>query len=345
MTSPSSRLRTRPPRPAFTLTEMLIVIALVAILVALAVTALNRLRGAGQQTVSLATLRQLSAAYVTYAEDNEFVLMPGYLDEDTNVDFNLGITARLKEGTLLDQCNSDGICDAGSYVWRLAPYLDFNWVALYTDLANNAVTSRLEDEYQRGVYGPGTAAPGDIGISERPAYGLNSIFLGGDAVHGDAQTIDLNPWNAAANGTPTIAATRLSQVKNPSRVIVFAPASKADAGGAATDSPYEGLSPELTFAGTSLGFSEIRPPYTILNSGTWENAQWTFDASGVAKTPAGDYAGEGAGLPIIRTRAKDTIPVGHLDGSATLEQLSELAFDMTRWSPTEITRKPTNPNG
>jgi hypothetical protein len=322
---------------------MLIVIALVAILVALAVAALNRLRGAGQQTTSLATLAQLSRAYVSYAEDNEFVLMPGYLDEDTNADLNLGITVRLKDGTLLDQCNANGICDASSYVWRLAPWMDHNWFAMYADLANDAVTSRLEEEYQRGVFGPGTAQPGDIGISHRPAYGLNSIFLGGDSAHGDAATLALNPWNASPG--QSIAATRMSQVKNPARLIVFAPASKADPGAAVPGQPYEPLNTELTFAGTSLGFSQITPPYTILNGDTWENAQWTFDASGVAKTANGDYGGEGAGLPIIRTRAKDTIPVGHLDGSATLEQLSELAFDMTRWSPFEVARRATNPGG
>ena len=64
----------------------------------------------------------------------------------------------------------------------------------------------------------------------------------------------------------------------------------------------------------------------------------------VEKTPpTGVYADPpGAGLPIVRN-GNDLIAVGLLDGSASLEQASNLSRDMRRWSPFEVGSRQTAP--
>ncbi len=55
---------------AFTLIELLVVVAIIALLVTLAVPAVTKVMGGGQQTASANNLRQLYTAFMAYASDN-----------------------------------------------------------------------------------------------------------------------------------------------------------------------------------------------------------------------------------------------------------------------------------
>ena len=324
---------------AFSLLELLVSIAIMMVLVGLLLVSLRPVRAAATRTDSMNALKQMALAYNQYSDDHRKRLMPGYIGADL---FEPGqpfenLIVKLPDGTPLDQCDSD-ICDAGSYVWRLAPYVDHAWETFFTDTRDQGLLSKLAAEYGCGIYGPGSAAgpvlcPNigiSIGISERPAYGLNSIFVGGDSVHGGSGVTPFNPWNTSGNDP--IAATRFSEVKNPSRLILFAPTAKADPSGAAV---YE--DPEL-------GFCELRPPYLELDptANTWINSQWTVGVGGlVEQTALGQYV-DGAGLPIARS-GKNLMPVAHLDGSAIVEQISDISRDMRRWDPFEVGRRVTVP--
>ena len=58
--------------------------------------------------------------------------------------------------------------------------------------------------------------------SRTPAFGMNSIFVGGDSKHGGNYVTSRNPWTGSAG--EVLAATRMSEVKNPSKLIVSSPA-------------------------------------------------------------------------------------------------------------------------
>ncbi|HUV63653.1 MAG TPA: prepilin-type N-terminal cleavage/methylation domain-containing protein, partial [Sedimentisphaerales bacterium] len=63
----------RPSRrlTGFTLIELLVVIAIIAILMGILMPALRRVREQGQRAVCLSTLKQLTLAWIMYADDND----------------------------------------------------------------------------------------------------------------------------------------------------------------------------------------------------------------------------------------------------------------------------------
>lgn len=306
---------------AFSLLELLVSIAIIMVLVGLLLVSLRGVKAAATRTDSLNSLREMSLAYSQYSDEHRKRLMPGYIGEGLFADGELfeNLIVKLPAGEVFDPE------DAQSYVWRLAPYVDYAWETFFTDTRDQGLLSELEAEFGNEVYGPGTANGTEIGISERPAYGLNSIFVGGDSVHGGPEVTPFNPWNTPGNDP--IAATRFSEVKNPSRLIIFGPTAKAGTGNEVYEDP-------------ELGFCELRPPYTVLDGDTWTNMQWFVGVNyEVTRHTDGDY-GNGAGLPIARA-GKDQIPLAHLDGSATVEQIVNVSRDMRRWDPFEVGRRVT----
>ncbi len=294
----------------FTLIELMVVIAIIVLLVTLVAVSLKSVRGSARRTVSLNGLKQIMVAYRTYSDDNRGQLLPGYIGADLfapNEPFE-NLRVILPDGTNLQPE------DKQSYVWRLAPYVGNAWEVFYTELHDAGVMAELDAEYSSGVYGPsGNSVTG--GISERPTYGLNSIFVGGDSVHGGSYATDRHPWQT---DNPVIAATRFTQVKNPARLIVFGATAKADASGA------------MVYDDESLGFCELRPPFLDESSGAWIDPQWIVGASGLIEGTSTDQYG--TGIPIDR-RGEALVPVAHLDGSAEAVSLADLSADMRMWNP------------
>ena len=64
-------------RRAFTLIELLVVIAIIAVLMAVLMPALHRAREQGRRAACLSNLKQLSLAWIMYADDNGDVLVNG----------------------------------------------------------------------------------------------------------------------------------------------------------------------------------------------------------------------------------------------------------------------------
>jgi type II secretory pathway pseudopilin PulG len=334
-------------RTAFTLLELLVAIAVVMLLVVIVTVSLKTLRGSADRTRSLQALRNMSLAYSSYTTDHKMRLMPGYARLEQFIPTTLpppltppcgalGLSGQLPDGTALNWQNWDcggNVCDGSSYVWRLSPYADHAWMSFFTDLRDRGTRSRIQVAFDEGHFGPSN--PGSIpgGLSERPSFGMNSIFVGGDIVHGGDYVTDRNPW-CPDFPDDVLAATRLSEVKNPRKLIVFAPAARAG----------QGPSGEAVYEEPELGFCELRPPYLEFDQGTqtWIQGQWKVGQRGLVEHLPTIELDAGCGLPIDRI-GSGVVPVSNLDGSADLIGLPELWRDMTRWSPREFRAHVTGP--
>lgn len=74
-------------RRAFTLIELLVVIAIIAILMAILMPALHRAREQGRRAVCLGNLKQLSLAWIMYADDNDDRLVNGAAGSHADYDW------------------------------------------------------------------------------------------------------------------------------------------------------------------------------------------------------------------------------------------------------------------
>lgn len=93
-------------RDGFTLIELLVVIAIIAVLMAILMPALNRVKEQGKRATCLSNLKQLTLAWIMYADDNDDKLVNGDSGE-YNIhpnetpwvlqDWAAGMTARQKE--------------------------------------------------------------------------------------------------------------------------------------------------------------------------------------------------------------------------------------------------------
>ncbi|MFO0874596.1 MAG: hypothetical protein U0575_11585 [Phycisphaerales bacterium] len=277
-------------RAAFTLIELLVVIAVIVLVVSLLLVAIAAARSAASRAGDVSTLRQLAAAHAAYANDHTQRLLPGYVNADLQA--SLPIKTDLADGTVVAPAA------AATYVWRLAPYVDRNWQTFHRN-ADPGTRARLDAQY----------AAGDLTeIALQPSYALNSIFIGGDSDHGGGDATARSPWNT--QGNPTIAATRVTDLRNPTQLVLFAPVTLAGNGGNGTNA-------------SNTAWHELRAPYLKVQ-------QWSFGAGGTVTAAAAAATPEG--IPSVGKGAA-ILPVAFCDGSATGVRLEELAEDMRRWAP------------
>ncbi|MHC5024667.1 MAG: type II secretion system protein [Planctomycetota bacterium] len=333
------------PTRAFTLVELLVTIGIIAVLVGLIVVSMKGLRLSAHRAESLSALRQMMSGYLSYAADHDQRLMPGYIAPD---DFLPGEAFEDLDGRIIlpndyrfDLSAIEDREDAGSYVWRLAPYVDGRWEIFCADYGSRGLVSRLQREFDGQnlasvdgdeVYGRGSRGANDIGLGFAPSFGLNSIYLGGDSFHGGGPVTDLSPWNPA-DPSRVIAAERLSQVKNPAKIITFA----------ANFQGNESLRPpDVTGSEIQYGYPTLRPPLVALDATTinpdpetWpagpdQYAQWAYQPGSLEPVVTDGDDGNGIGLPVGRWGAEQ-VPTCTLDGATAIENPLALARDISRW--------------
>ena len=229
-------------RQGFTLVELLIVIAVVAVLISLAVPALTGVRRSAAQAREISSARQLVAAYNAYALDHDGRLMPGYYNPQLH-DGHPPLHVLDEDGNPLPPNGEE----AKRYPWRIAPYVGFDMRGLVadTDLLQQLQGSMLPSYY----------------LSLHPMLGMNSIFVGGD----DSTTSGGAPYVGIYGGPLHV--SRLSRVRRPADLIVF-----ASARGLLSLPGFPQLVTE--------GYFRIRPPYIQNPDGEWADVFQEQDPPG-----------------------------------------------------------------
>lgn len=197
----AGRTSTLAQRRAFSLVELLVVVAIIAILIGLLLPTLRGVRQAARHVKAVSDVRQLLHAYTLYHQSNHGWLLLGYTPP----------TVQGQPMVVRDPVSghSFGLPVADRYPWRLASYCDNIWAILY---GHRAVPSLPQPEDQ-----PIDALLKAYMLSLSPGFGLNAIFLGGHVGFAGFA----GPTGDQPN-TGRHVAFRASEVRRPSQQIVFA---------------------------------------------------------------------------------------------------------------------------
>ncbi|MFO0828529.1 MAG: type II secretion system protein [Phycisphaerales bacterium] len=201
-------------RRAFTLVEMLVVIAVIAALMGILLVGLQAAQRASKRTRQMADLTQLVKAWTQYAGTYGDSILPGYLEEGVQTAWK--VSYKYKDGTKIppEFCRT--------YPWRLLPYLDHSFATLYEYLDVN------DDELQPKNFDGTPNTTGMQIVSDQPAFGYNAYYLGGwwtqDLTNGPTMAFSNSTWQTDAGATAKglVVATKLGSVHAPSDMIVFA---------------------------------------------------------------------------------------------------------------------------
>ena len=128
--------RARKSSRAFTLTELLVVLGLIALLTAIVCPAFNSARMFSKRCQEVAAARHAVQAWTMYATDRDGQVLPG---------FKSGLTAYQADGTAIQPGVYGGAPTiAARWPWRLAPYFSGDMKSLYVG-DQSEVLSALEN--------------------------------------------------------------------------------------------------------------------------------------------------------------------------------------------------------
>ena len=236
MPHPSPRFVDRNRRRGFSLVELLVVIATLALFIALVIHAATAVRGSASRTSEMASARSLMTAWLSYATDHRGVLLPGYAE---------GLRARDPAGEWLEVSTEE--VAIRRWPLRLAPYLGHDFAALLSGEAREALDGLADDPTSDRLYA----------VSVAPSFGLNSVFVGGDDNYGGQNELFEQTFGP-------FYATRLSTVRHPDLLNVFVTSRNTSSD---SDAIFEGFFRVLPPAWTTPLWSAEHDPESPTSSG------------------------------------------------------------------------------
>jgi prepilin-type N-terminal cleavage/methylation domain-containing protein len=183
---------------AFTLVELLITIAIIAILAGLLLPCLAKARNKARMIEEMSAGRQLMFGVQMYSDDRNGAVFPGYVTDTSAVD---------------DRGQQLFFPENARYPWRMVPYLSGSMPLIYSG-ENRAKLAELQSlSHADYVYS----------ASVFPSLGINSYFIGGNETEFPESTAN-NKYGA---GTVI---TKTSQADHPGDLMVFISARSAVSG-------------------------------------------------------------------------------------------------------------------
>jgi type II secretory pathway pseudopilin PulG len=177
---------------AFTLIDLLVVIAIIGVLGALLLPALAKSRRRAAMINEVNSARQIMLAWQMYADDHSGRVLPGY---------RYGFPALDRIGNSVQHPIN------ARYPWRLAPYLGNSFEVLYVNKNRSLLRDFAQNDNDRYTYA----------ASVFPSLGANSIFVGGD-------DLALPPGERAFERFGRFCVLNVADVRRPTQLIAFASA-------------------------------------------------------------------------------------------------------------------------
>ena len=207
---------------AFTVVELLVVIAVIGILSSLLLPAIQKARTTAARTDEMSSARQLMIAWESYAAQYKESVLPGY---------KIGLRAWNESGYEIAEVSNE--IAAARYPWRLAPFLNYDFRSLYRGINTKSLAEM--QQMNDGSYA--------YAVSVYPSLGLNTTWVGGDQ-----NELGFSP--TALSNFGKFYVQKLGDIRKTGDLLVFASARGSDP----TDpsaSPLEGFfrvrSPRFAF--------------------------------------------------------------------------------------------------
>ena len=274
---------TRDRRRGFTIVELLVIIAIIAVLMGLLMPALGGVRHRAHKLQEINALRQVAIAWSMYANSNNDYALPGYLEPDVQDDWNVRYEF-MDRSVIPPEI-------AAPWTWRLLPYQSYNHEMVHGHLD--------EPEFDMiSMTADDIVADADLlkeaeDIAERPRFGYNGYYVGGwwrmVASGGDMVSRyrfwDTKPADGATLGRVPVVARSPGTIRDPSNLIIFCSAAHVTAG------KYRKWREETP------GWHTVTPPILA------NQQQWLSGAAGAIASVPGAAAG---GLILAQSFEKGT---------------------------------------
>lgn len=216
--NPSSPSRSQ---RAFTIVELLVTVAIIAVLMGLLIGGLRGAMGSARKTRELNGLRGVHSAWYQYSTSFEEHLLPGFLDTVTQE--NWQVTTPNLSGQVLPRAMSQ------TYTWRLAPFVDnpYSTFVGYMEIegADTSANAAIAVPWDGAEGVPAWAEsirdqPGSL-VALQPGFGYNAYYVGGWYEQG-------NPPRFSAGGSRV--AIRLGAITRTTEQVIFAASTYRDPG-------------------------------------------------------------------------------------------------------------------
>lgn len=271
-------------RRAFTLVELLVVLAVVALLVVTLLPVLGRARDQGRGLAVLSAGRQLAIGALAYQSDHDGHVVFGYAPASPNTVAGQPIAVR--EPVTGHRLTGQAVA---RYPARLLPYVGGLWEILRAHAATSLEPPRAGDSYAQTfmkVY--------QLGVS--PTFGINSVYVGGDREYGGFL------HQGGSDYLPAYSDPRIvfydHHVRQPSRLVAFSTAASLTSLGV-TGQP-------------SPGFHRVTPPHLA------QQSIWSADGQAL-RILAGPST-----FAVPRGHFTESAAVAYLDGHLAREPADRL---------------------
>jgi prepilin-type N-terminal cleavage/methylation domain-containing protein len=284
-------------RQAFTLVELMVVIAIIAILMGLTLVGIRSVYASALKTDELSRIRQLGNAWLMYSQSHRDSIVAGWMDHTAQARRDLHqVYPDLSEVPPAPDWDTSRSNVAGYWTWQLLPYLDYSWPTIRGHLPEDQ--QLIEDFQEDGL---------DVALT--PGFGYNGWYLGGQWARWDPHFPDaslrFSNVELSDGSMDNLVITSLPSIQRSTEVIAFCSSF-------ASDGPMsEPIVPN------SLPGSWLVEPRLLAGE-----ARWELDAQGDLVVL------EATNAPLARYTSQPAcwFPDGHTEGLS----YEELA-DQRRW--------------